>query len=178
MRCSATSSRSDLIAQSSAAATCRSSPRCFTASFSSRCEQGPYAQSASLPRGKVKALLAARRQWSHTLPMRAFWLTRAAKILLLLAFLVGMQPLALSTGTLPSTNFPQDSPMLFANDCTGCYMMGMGAGVCHVICTPTSAVETNVVVDITRPASHFSSPTDIAASGRVVRPSLAPPRLS
>jgi hypothetical protein len=110
--------------------------------------------------------------------MRGFWLTRVAKILLLLAFLAGMQPLTLPTRALPDMAFSQGTPMLVANDCTGCDMMSMGVGLCHMICTPMSAMETGVVSDLVQPASHFSFPTDIATSGRVVRPSLAPPRLS
>ncbi len=108
--------------------------------------------------------------------MRGFWLTRAAKILLLLAFLAGMQLLALPTNVPPDV--AQGTPMLVANDCTGCDMTSMGVGLCHMICTPMSAMETGVISDIVPPASHFSPSTDIAVSGRVVRPNLAPPRLT
>ena len=110
--------------------------------------------------------------------MRGSWLTRVAKLLLLLALLVGMQSLALPTRAVLNMDFSQANPMLVANDCTGCDMMGMTTGVCHMICTPMSAIEASIISSVAKPASRFSFSNDIVAYGRAVRPSLAPPRIS
>ena len=104
------------------------------------------------------------------------WLTRVAKALLLLAFLVGMQSLALPTRAMLNMDFSQAS--LVANDCAGCDMMGMSAGVCHMVCAPMPAMAASIISDVAQAASHFLFYDDIAAYGRAVRPDLAPSRIS
>jgi hypothetical protein len=108
--------------------------------------------------------------------MRGYWLTRVARVLFLLAFLVGTQALALPILSIPAA---ETGPVLVASDCTGCDMAGMSAGVCHETCTPPlSALESAVFADTAVSAASYAPSEGIALTGRVVRPSLAPPRIS
>jgi hypothetical protein len=108
--------------------------------------------------------------------MRGYWLTRVARVLFLLAFVVGMQTLALPIKSTPAV---ETGPVLLAGDCTGCDMAGMSAGVCRGICPPSlSALDSPVFADTAVSAASYAPSEGIALTGRVVRPSLAPPRLS
>ena len=110
--------------------------------------------------------------------MRGSWLTRFGKMIVLLAFLAGTQPLAVSMTAMASTDMVQLGPMAAANDCVRCDIAGMRGGLCHMICTPVSAMDSATIGDMATPASPSWSMSNTAMFGRVVRPSLAPPRIS
>jgi hypothetical protein len=108
--------------------------------------------------------------------MGGYWLTGVARALFLLAFMVGVQGLTLPIKSMPAV---ETGPVLVASDCTGCDMVGVSAGVCHGTCTPPlSALDSAVFADTAVSAASYAPSEGIAPTGRVVRPSLAPPRFS
>jgi hypothetical protein len=110
--------------------------------------------------------------------MRGFWRTRLWKMIILLVFLAGMQPLAVPTMPVASMDMAQQASKAVAGDCARCDMSGKSAGFCHMICTPTSATNVGDLADMTMPASPSWPTYEMASFGRIVRPGLAPPRTS
>ena len=110
--------------------------------------------------------------------MRGFWLTRFWKLIVLLAFLAGIQPLIAPTSLAASMDMVQQGSKAVASDCARCDMSDKSASLCHMACTPISATNQGVAADIAMPASLWWPSNEVAFIGRDVRPSLAPPRIS
>ena len=120
--------------------------------------------------------LAGRQRSPHNEPMRGFWLTRVSKVTVLLAFLASIQFLAAPTPAM-AMDMAQAASKTSATDCLHCDMSGASAAPCHMSCTPISTVTLGGTTDVVSPTSSWPV-HDIAVSGRVVPPTLAPPRFS
>lgn len=107
--------------------------------------------------------------------LRPIWVASA---LLLLACLVGIQITALPIRATAAIEMIQVDVQAVAEDCANCDMPGMDAGTCQAICAPASAVDSGIATDLATSSSRLWPSDEIAMSGRVVRPSLAPPRTS
>jgi hypothetical protein len=110
--------------------------------------------------------------------MRGFWRTRFWKMIVLLAFLAGIQPLAAPTTLAASMDMVQQSATALATDCIHCDMSGKSARLCHMTCTPISTTNQGVAGDIGMSVSRWWPLYKAALIGRDVRPILAPPRIS
>jgi len=99
-------------------------------------------------------------------------------MIVLLAFLAGTLPLAVPMTAMAGTDMVHLDPKTVANDCVRCDIVGMSGGLCHMICTPMSAMDSGIVGDMATPASPSWLVSNTPMFGRVVRPSLAPPRIS
>jgi hypothetical protein len=109
--------------------------------------------------------------------MREFWRTRFWKMVVLLAFLAGIQPLAAPSTLAASMDMVQQGAKAVASDCGHCDMSGKSASLCHMICTPISATNQGVAAALATPTSLWWPSYQVAFIGRDVRPSLAPPRI-
>lgn len=109
--------------------------------------------------------------------MRDLRLLWVASALFLLTLLVGIRPLDLPMrATVGGMDMIRADVQGAANDCLSCDMLGLSSGTCHPICA--SATESDIAADLASPASRSWPSDEIVMSGRVIRPRLAPPRIS
>ena len=107
--------------------------------------------------------------------MRCSALSRFAKMIILLAFLTGMQ---MSIAPMASLAAARDGASAIPSQCQHCDKAGTVAGTCHVVCVHLSAIKPSGATEILLGASVLWSSQAPTRFGRVVRPSLAPPRIS
>ena len=98
--------------------------------------------------------------------------------MLLLAFLVGTLPLAIPMAAMPGADLARTAVVIAPSDCTGCDMAGASGGICHMVCTQVSAIESVALVEATVAAASILPSGEVALGGRALPPILAPPRIS
>lgn len=109
--------------------------------------------------------------------MRWVTLSHFAKVFLLLAFLTGMQLSIALTAPLAAGNVAQHDGSAIASQCHHCDKAGTVAVKCHMVCAPVFAINPDNATVLPAAASPLRHSYVVAKFGRVVRPSLAPPRL-